>query len=373
MGRVFASETGVLMQSQAEYNHALISVSSDAQRGSGTAKQLRASGSRISKIEESTQKMADTYGKLLQKIVDQKSLADPKTGTPYTPDSVVMETISNSFGGIVTALGGEKETNQKLMNEAQQHVVSCATTKQSAYDLADVGVTALQGKAQTAREAHDGCRDVEASLESTMNTECGTFDGLVADCTQFKSYQYFTDENSGLKGVETAASKCNDATIAHNSQSNTCDGKQDAFESAFCKYALKLESTCDNYKTCHDNAIDDWGSVNVSVHELEKSQKLVLKMVRKVQCYIKALTEATAEKMPTQADIDHCSKLGSAQGDPIDLTELDIVYPTPPSFQACDKSSIQHMPDGSGRFKNLEYDGGNFTGRTKEVIAACEA
>merc|ERR1719473_602796 len=103
----------------------------------------------------------------------------------------------------------------------------------------------------------------------------------------------------------------------------------------------------------------DWSAVNKSVHELEASQKIVLKMIRKVQCYINALHAAdVADKnsMPTQDTITACSNLGQTSS--IDTSALDIDYTTPDAKITCDKNAVAHKP-GSGNFKSTEYSDTN--------------
>lgn len=362
------------MQSQAEYSHAMMVASDDAQRAGSALKSLRESGSRIGKIEESAKQMADSYGKILQQIVDHKSLVDPATGTPYTPPPAVMETLAETFGTLETQLENEQGLNQGLVDTSYDHVVTCGTTRTSDFEGTG-GVDEMKSNMENAKKAHDGCRDEEIAHENTQRTECGKFDDLVATCqkdyTYFTSYTKKTDTAAdSLTQVLAQAGTCEEAVGKLADKAETCDGKQETFEHAFCGFANKLERVCNKYDNCHSAALADWNSVNTSVHALEASQKIVLKMLKKVMCYITTLAEATADKMPTQADIKKCQELGSAAGEPIDTSKLNINYNTPPAHDPCDMLPGAHKP-GTGQFAGKEYTHTRHDGRVEPVIEAC--
>lgn len=364
------------MQSQAEYSHAMMTASDDAQRGGSSAlTSLRASGSRIGKIEESAKQMADSYGAILQQIVDHKSLVDPETGKPYTPPPVVMETLADTFATLEQQLVNERDLNQGLVNTSYDHVVGCGTTRTTDFEGTG-GVDELEGSMENAKKAHDGCRDEEIAHENTQKTECGKFDDLVATCQ--KDYKYFTSYSKNaeqtaadsLTQVLAQAGTCEDAVDKLADKAESCDGKQETFEHAFCAFANKLERVCKKYESCYEASKADWNSVNTSVHALEASQKIVLKMLKKVMCYITTLAEATADKMPTQADIKKCQELGSPAGDSIDTSKLDITYTTPPELVPCDTLPGAHKP-GTGKFAGKEYTHTRHDGRVEAVIEAC--
>lgn len=364
------------MQSQAEYSHAMMTASDDAQRGGSALKSLRESGSRIGKIEESAKQMADSYGQILQQIVDHNSLVDPKTGTPYTPPPVVMQTLAGTFETLETQLVTEQGLNQGLVDTSYDHVVACGTTRTTDFEGTG-GVDELLGTMENAKEAHDGCRDEEITHENTQKTECGKFDDLVATCqkdyTYFTSYSKKTETDTAadsLTKVLAQAGTCEAAVDLLSDKAESCDGKQKTFEHAFCGFANKLERVCTKYDNCHSGSLADWNSVNTSVHALEASQKIVLKMLRKVMCYISTLAEATADKMPTQADIKHCQELGSPAGEAIDTSKLNIKYTTPPAHVTCDTLPGDHKP-GTGKFAGKEYNLTKHDGRVEAVINEC--
>jgi len=375
VGQVCGSETGVLMQSQAEYSQALLSVSEDAQKAGSALKSLRESGARIGKIEESAKQMADSYGAILQQIVDKHSLVDPVTGQAYTPPPLIMTTLSDTFATLETQLENEKTLNQGLVDTSYDHVVSCATRKSGNF-TGTGGVDELDAAMEQAKTAHDGCRDQEIIHENTQKKDCGDFDDLVASCQ--KDYKYYTsyskNEDSASDSLTTVlvqAGKCESAVKTLAEKAESCDGKQETFQHAFCTFASKLDRVCSQYTTCHSAADADWGSVNTSVHALEASQKIVFKMLRKVMCYITTLSEATADKMPTQIDIKKCQELGSLAGEQIDTTKLDITYTTPPPQDVCDTLPGAHKP-GTGKFAEMEYTHTRHDGRVEQVIPPCD-
>lgn len=375
VGQVCGSETGVLMQSQAEYSHAMMIASEDAQRGGSASKVLREAGARIGKLEENAKQMADSYGAILQNIVDKHSLVDPVTGAPYTPPPLIMETLSTTFATLETQLENEKSLNQGLVDTSYDHVVTCASHKQANF-TGTGGVDELNSAMDNARSAHDGCRDEEIAHENTKATECGAFDDLVATCqkdyTYFTSYSKNTDSASdSLTNVLAQAGKCEKAVNKLADKAESCDGKQETFEHTFCTFANKLDRVCSQYTNCHSAAEVDWTSVNTSVHALEASQKIVFKMLRKVMCYITTLSEASADKMPTQADIKKCQELGSNAGEAIDTSKLDVTYTPPPAAEVCDTLPGAHKP-GTGKFASMEYTHTRHDGRVEDVIPKCD-
>lgn len=374
VGQAFASESGVLMQSQAEYHHAL--VSDEKQKVGVGGSQLRASGNRISKIEDSAKIMADSYGALLKKIVDTHSLVDPNTGSPFTPPPAMMTALNDTFNGLEQQLEAERDTNQGLVDTAYDHVNDCNTKRDEDFTKAG-GVDELKAAAETHRGTHSECRDQEILDENDEAAKRTSFDGTVSDCQ--KEYGYFTDYGksanqdaaNSLTNVLATANALEGAVNTLTARQTLCDQGQTAFETHFCHYANKLESVCQIYDNCHAGAVQDWGAVNGSVHELEKSQKVVLKMLRKVMCYINALAKATPDNMPTQDTITHCSQLGTTSDNTIDTSSLDITYTTPPAAVTCDTTSVTHKMDGSGRFAVKEYAHSRFGTRVETSRASC--
>lgn len=100
-----------------------------------------------------------------------------------------------------------------------------------------------------------------------------------------------------------------------------------------------------------------------SVEGLEKEQKIIWKMIGKVDCYLQALIKST-ETMPTQAAITACQAI-----DP-DTDALNITYTDPDEEDKCmdnaalgtDLASATYRPGvGSGStswyYKEMEVNG----------------
>lgn len=319
--------------------------------------------------------MADSYGAILQKIVDTKSLTDPVTGTPFAPSTDIIENLRSMFSDLEADLGEERNTNQDLIDGAWTRIDTCKDTRAAAVAADPGGVTALSVIAQSKREAHSTCRDEEITAETHQQDSQTAFDGVASPCkTDYQFYNaYDKSQNQGNAGSLTdiinKASNLDAAVTSLATKASECDSKQTDFESAFCAYANKVTQTCSNYDTCYDTNKVDWQSVNTSVHELEASQKIILKMLKKVECYINALA-AAKDTMPTQATITTCQTLGTTAETAIDVSSLDINYKTLPVKITCtEQNSISHAPPNG--FQAQEYTNPRFAGRVEASRAQC--
>lgn len=341
---------------------------------SASITRLNEGGNRVAKMEENAKKMADSYNAILQKMVDKQSLVDPVTGTPYVPDETIMNTLESSFASLEDQLVIEKNTNQELMTNAYQHVLNCDNTKDDGFNGAD-GVNSRKSSMEGFKTQHNNCRDEEIDAENERTNKCDViFQNSVKDGCQ-TNYQYYTQkETSGLDGLIVDAHNCAGADQALTTKRTVCDQAQPKFESAFCAYAQKLDEVCDLYGSCRTSAENEWSAVNASVHSLEASQKIVLKMLRKVNCYIDTLLKIKTENhVPTQDDIKTCSNLGNTAGGfaAIDVSKLDISYVDYPAVSECDTSPGAHK-SGANAFAAEEYSHSRHGGeRTEKETFSC--
>lgn len=349
-------------------------VVSDEKVALAGASRTKQSGNRISRMTDRTQKMADAYGAILQKIVDTKSLSDPATGTPYAPSAAIIETLRGTFEDLETDLGEERNTNQGLIDGAWTRIDACKDTRAAAVAADPGGVTALKAIASTKRQEHSSCRDQEITAETHQADSQTAFDGVATPCQTdysfFNKYDKNQDQGAGsLTDIISKASTLDAAVTSLANKASECDSKQTDFETAFCDHSNKVTQVCGNYETCYDTNKADWQAVNTSVHELEASQKIMLKMLKKVECYINALA-AAKDTMPTQDTINTCQALGTTPETAIDVSSLDITYKAVPSKITCsEQADVSHAPPGG--FAAHEYANARFTGRVEASRASC--
>lgn len=335
---------------------------------------LRESEAKISKMEKSAQQMADNYNAMLQKVVDSKSLTDPNTGKPYLPDETLVGILEDTFAKLEDGLDEEKTTNQGLITNQYDRVVECNTVKTNAFAATPDGVDAKAAAMEAAKTEHNNCRDIEITKENDATTKENAFNSEVGTCGSTE-YQYYVDfkntanqgQSGSLQKIIDAADLAAKAIIARDDHATSCDGLQTTFEAAFCGYSHKLETVCSEYGQCRDMTEADYATVKTSVQSLEASQKILLKMLRKVQCYIQVLENASESNMPTQANITDCSDLGKP-GKEIDTSKLNIEYTPYPARATCDLSPVSHKP-GTGNFAGTEYTDARHTGRVEGVTA----
>lgn len=329
---VFASES-VLMQSQATSEGALALDSANVHM----MEALHSGSSRVQKMQQNTQAMEEQYRSILQNIVDTRSLTDPKTGTPYIPnDEGLLDTVEQQFTNLKTSLSDEKDNNQKILTDALAAVAATNTRRQDQFEKAGTGVEALMSAMKTARVAHKDCRVQEDSDISNMESKCETFQNFGSKCDVNQDwYAQYNDDSiavsaeNTLKQVVDSAVLCKAGVDTLTSKANDCDAAQTSFKGSYCKYEKELRKVCENHKNTYALEISNLATSTDSVKALEKEQKIIWKMIGKVDCYLKVLIKANKNNMPTQQDITECAAADIA------TTELDITYDKPADPDEC--------------------------------------
>jgi len=326
---------------------------------------LHTGSGRVQKMQQNTQAMEEQYKALLQNIVSSGSMSDPETGKPWLPSENFFKVVREQFKNLKDELKAEKDQNEGLLSNAHQAVQNCSDARSASFSAAGTGVIALQGAMQAARTSHRTCRLDENGKIATMEDECGKFDNIQSKCSDNQDWYAAFDENSiavasesnTLQSVVTQAGVCVVAVDAETTKANECDGLQTAFHSSFCKYEKDLSAVCKKYNDCYDLQKSNLLTTRASVEALEGEQKTIWRMVGKVECYLQVLTDATADHMPTQADITGCTQLQP------DDSELNIGYKTVIEKEECmknaalnnDLASETHRP-GAGTWYNDEFD-----------------
>jgi hypothetical protein len=94
-----------------------------------------------------------------------------------------------------------------------------------------------------------------------------------------------------------------------------------------------IKHICTNFDACWDEAEDDWKKLRANTEILEGSQKLIFKVLKKAQCYVKHIKENT----PSREDITACVNFDA------DTSHLDIVYDPEIVRDVCDICSVQEQ------------------------------
>lgn len=294
---------------------------------------LHTGSGRVKKMQENTQAMETQYKALLQSIVDAKSLDDPATGKPFLPADNFFEVVDKQFQQLLDELNDEKDQNQGLLKQAHDNVKLCNSEMETTMSSVASGE---QSTMTSARSTHSTCRGVENGNIEGMESECGKFDQLSSKCSDNQDW-YAASNDAGIGGggdntlsaVIAQADKCKDAVTTVSGKSAECDTAQNTFKSAYCAYTARVIGVCTEHNDCYTRETNNLGVTRGSVEDLEREQKIIYKMVKKVQCYVGKLRDAEKNNMPTQADITDCS------GRNPDASTLDIQYKDPEPQSAC--------------------------------------
>lgn len=313
-----------LMQTQTQSDHIL-----DA---------LHTGSGRVKKMQENTQAMEDQYKALLQNIVTSGSLQDPKTGTPFLPAQNFFDVVDKQFGQLLDELESEKNDNNQLLVAAHNAVKKCNSDME---DKIGVLVNTELATVRSNRATHSTCRNTEDNNIGDMEGKCKTFDDYATKCSDHQDW-YAAYSVSGVNGGEDntlanvidSAELCKNAVATVDSQAAECDTAQSTFKSSYCTYETRLTTAiCGTHSTCYTDQTGYLQTSNTSVAELEKEQKTIFRMVKKVQCYIEKLKGASVDSMPVQADIVECSGLVP------DDASLDITYDPVEAKSNCQTNS----------------------------------
>lgn len=299
-------------------------------------------------MQKSAEELSGSYKKLLEDIVQSGSLTDPVDGQRKVPTSDVLTNVRDQFNNLLTALEGEKATNQNILNEHNIRVSACNT----AYSEGVTEYNRLKGLMETARDDHAECRGEEDTAIGTMEINCEEFQQSTR-CQPTGTtnenpshHEWFATSNvdtgggfpnSNSLGTTIARAKtCRTNVIAVTTKAEACDTDQDEFEEAACDAYKKITDVCTTYNACYNPAAAHKLLANESIAGLEEDQKTMWRMVQRIHCFIDILFEmetaagtnnGQASTLTTavdwQAKIDICNnKLRSE----IDDSSISITY-----------------------------------------------
>jgi len=322
---------------------------------------------RQEKMRKTARELEHEYRSILEMMVSK-----PQLGNEYQPPTEMLSEVEEVFDVIAQQLDVEKDASQKEIEDANAAIKVCNDNKDHEYTK-DGGVNAKEAVSDSARDAHKACRGEENTLICAAKTSCDAFNAQ-KKCgheqnwyAKLKDPSVPTKETLLLQKVITQGTDCRNRLITEHAKARVCDTKQGEFENKFCTYANFLQDTSDAYDLCYGNENHTrYNVVEPAVKELERDGKLILKMVKKVKCYITTLKNVQyTSELPMQKDIDACTNL-----EPV-VTELDIDYITPEPKAILDMSNIEHWPSNPDNgWADDEYGTGHFQDDCKSTSAS---
>lgn len=321
------------------------------------------------KMKKTARELEHEYRNILEMMVQQ-----PKLGNEYQPPTEMISEVEAVFDTLVSGLDEEKTGSQGLVDAANAAIKRCNDEKDTAYSKPG-GVDATKATSDANRQTHFDCRHAENGLICDTLEECTKFN-VQKKCDHEQNWfaklldaSIPTKQTLTLKQVITQATSCRTHLAAEHEKALACDGVQAGFESSFCVYADTLQTTSDTYDQCYHQANETrYKDVEFYVKQIENDSKLVLKMTKKIRCYIDTLKNVQySATLPMQEDIDKCIGL-----DP-DVSELDIAYTTPEPKAILDLSTIEHWPSvPDNGWADDEYATAHFQDDCKKGKSAAE-
>lgn len=310
-------------------------------------------------LEDHGAALEKTYRQLLENVI-----ANPND-QQYAPNSTAMQIANAQFTFLENDLLTQKGENQELIDHANEQVKKCNSNATSFFDAPDTGINALLGKANKARTVHTHCRVEETKKINTYTASKADFDKQNTDgCTKEQDWWASTDTGKGsFQALVVAGKTAHDDKNEKEAQEAQCDKDQSSFEEAFCKYATLLDATCAHFTTCYEAKKESREDIEITVRELETSQKLVWKMVQKIQCYISKIEKAITET-PTPEDLKQCTDMIPTAGD------LDITYTPMDPPMTCDTNPAANKP-GSAGWLTQEFSADTFDNLISSAEKEC--
>lgn len=262
-------------------------------------------------------------------------VAEPQLGEEYKPPVQAIEAVEETFETMRTQLASEQGTSQNMITGANEVIAAVNDRMEGNFNRPVTGVNATELVSDNAKIAHEACRVQENTLIKASKDQCTIFNNYdrCGDKTQLKSHEqnwfvHFKDTSvpanqagTSLKTMVDNAMTCRTDLIAEYAKARECDEKQEDYEIAFCEYAFNLETTSRKYDKEYNAANISRNDIVATVRTIETDGKLIMKMVKKIECYLQTLKAVQAtNSIPTLDDLNNC-----IAEDP-SVTELDIDY-----------------------------------------------
>jgi len=345
--------------------------------------------SRTLKMRQSTQAMEDQYLGMLTNIVKSGSWKDPQTGNPWSPNASFFEPIREVINSLKTDLTDEHNTNEEIMQNATNAITAVNTARDTR--LSGVVLT-KKNQMISDRGTHNTCRVNENTAISTMEASCEAFHQAprcradAASPAHEQDWYAGADEGDssagGLLAVVQKAVTCKADIGTATSKAGECDQAQNTFTTAWCDYKDELSDTCSVHETDWTAAKANWVAANHTIHSLESEQKIIYRMLGRIECYITWL-EGGAERahMPTAGDIETC-KNSVVTDTPLDVDRHTTAATIDSEKGVCESStwtgdeSIADVPENNNHntWYGREFGDNLFTSHDKLVAgSACSS
>lgn len=315
----------------------------------------------------SVQQLKETVRGMARRAVQAPS------GTNYTKFNsselgVVYQTIIDQMEVVINGTLDSKDKDEKELEVLKNDVANCnaALSTEVSQGRPD-SVTAFSPSVQVSSQTHDVCReeqvdtlarltDANNTYETHMKTPYlnadlqGCMGGFVSNCAGQSVAPYsqrgnyndaitcaatinawagpFHTEATSLQANYTAALE------THTKKTEECNGKQKAYEGAFCTYHTELLDACGTLDHCYDASVGTFNKILDLMKQSNTSRYVAFLAARQVQCFVNILMTNNLN-FKALDDCDHKA---------VDTSSLIMTIPTLPGKSECDTSFVDPHP-----------------------------
>lgn len=223
------------------------------------------------------------YEGLKESLLNIHKASEGKKLDPVTITAVqaIMTSINTT---LITALDGDRNHTQALLDLAVQRVTDCNIDRTGYFGTGEDWETE-NADVDSAMDTHELCRFHEHGEHHNMTLHCGIVDQTVCDWTHCGTMPSFAggdsdriDEWIGCiqdffvdysPRYETERKNCIDATSIHAAKRVDCHGEQGDFEEEFCSREREVQSRCNSYRLCRNREEGSWETTTNETKDLE--------------------------------------------------------------------------------------------------------
>jgi len=268
-------------------------------------------------------------------------------------EQVLKTIIENMEKKVIGAALASHKEDQNEVNRAHKAIDTCKANMDDHFSKSG-GINSLKTATETAKSTLTACKTQMATMNSTQQTDCTSFENWVAGglynsrpscvCSLPKtpSASVLTCINQAKSWGTTSSGQykkmrdsCDSSTTDLTSKDKECDSGQSTFESAFCSYGLLLTTTCQDYDKCYAEKGKTYTTVIKDVKVDEASRKAEFEAAKHVICFVGVLKAKAADKK---------KELTACKGKTYSTAQLDMTYPTASSKATCDVSPVASKP-----------------------------
>jgi len=314
------------------------------------------------------------YEGLKESLLNIHKASEGKKLDTGTIDAVqaIMTSINTT---LITALDGDRNHTQTLLDLAVQRVIDCDTDR-TGYFGTGCGWETENSDVDSAKNTHDSCRTDENTEYNNMTRHCGIVDRTVCTWTNCGTMPSFTNGDSDRieewicciqdffddysPRYETERKNCIDATTIHAAKRVECHGEQDDFEEEFCSRERDVQSRCNTYRLCRNREEGSWETTTNETKDLEvifQAQRVALECLL---CYGNKILSNSTDLSDCESNAP-CTTLSNCP---------QIRYDNITDFIPCTEPTHPNIPCTTNFHDNYysQYDG---TNTTTDPCGAC--